>query len=115
MNKFKKKYSFEKRRDESLSVINKYPDRLPIIVQRDNKSELPEVDKCKYLVPRNMTMSQFSFVIRKRIQLEPSQAIFITINHALVASSKLLSEVYEEQKNEDGFLYVIYTGENTFG
>jgi len=115
MNNFQKKHSFEKRRDESLSVINKYPDRLPIIVQRDNKSELPEVDKCKYLVPRNMTMSQFSFVIRKRIQLEPSQAIFITINHTLVASSKLLSEVYEEEKDEDGFLYVIYTGENTFG
>ena len=115
MNNFQKKFSFEKRRDESLSVITKYPDRLPIIVQRDNKSELPEVDKCKYLVPRNMTMSQFSFVIRKRIKLEPSQAIFITINHALVTSSKLLSEVYEEQKDEDGFLYVIYTGENTFG
>jgi GABA(A) receptor-associated protein len=115
MNNFQKKHSFEKRRDESLSVINKYPDRLPIIVQKDHKSELPGVDKCKYLVPRNMTMSQFSFVIRKRIKLEPSQAIFITINHTLVASSKLLSDVYEEQKDEDGFLYVIYTGENTFG
>jgi len=115
MNNFQKKYSFEKRREDSQSVITKYPERIPIIVQRGDKSELPTIDKIKYLVPREMTMSQFSFVIRKRIKLEPSQAIFITINNTLVTNSKLLSEIYEENKDEDGFLYVTYTGENTFG
>jgi GABA(A) receptor-associated protein len=115
MNNFKNKHSFEKRRTDSISVRDKYPDRIPIIVQKEMKSTLPEVDKCKYLVPMNMTMSQFSFVIRKRIQLKPHEAIFITINNSLVASSKTLSELYEEQKDEDGFLYVVYTSENTFG
>mgnify|MGYP003991162905 CR=1 FL=1 len=115
MNNFQKKHSFEKRRADSQSVITKYPERIPIIVQRGDKSELPVIDKSKYLVPRDMTMSQFSFVIRKRIKLEPSQAIFITINNTLVTNSKLLSEIYEENKDPDGFLYVTYTGENTFG
>lgn len=27
----------------------------------------------------------------------------------------LMSTVYEEQKDEDGFLYVQYSGESTFG
>jgi len=115
MNNFKNKYSFEKRSSDAISVMDKYPDRIPIIVQKESRSTLPEVDKCKYLVPRNMTMSQFSFVIRKRIKLEPYQAIFITVNSLLVASSKSLSEVYEENKDEDGFLYVVYTSEHTFG
>ena len=115
MNNFQKKHSFEKRRDDSQSVIKKYPERIPIIVQLGDKSELPKIDKIKYLVPRDMTMSQFSFVVRKRIKLEPSQAIFITINNTLVTNSKLLSEIYEENKDPDGFLYVTYTGENTFG
>lgn len=27
----------------------------------------------------------------------------------------LMSSVYEEKKDDDGFLYVTYSGENTFG
>lgn len=115
MNNFKKKFTFEKRRSDATNVLEKYPERIPIIVSKQDKSNLPEVDKSKYLVPKNMKMSQFSFVIRKRIQLEPSQAIFLTVNGILVASSKTLYEIYSEQKDEDGFLYVIYTSENTFG
>lgn len=115
MNNFKKKYPFDKRKNDANTVLEKYPERIPIVVQRQENSELPEVDKCKYLVPKDMTMSQFTFVIRKRIKLESSQAIFVSVNHSLVASSKLLSDVYHEQKDEDGFLYVFYTSENTFG
>lgn len=29
--------------------------------------------------------------------------------------SALLGALYEEHKDEDGFLYVAYSGENTFG
>ena len=30
-------------------------------------TKLDDIDKCKYLVPKDMTMGQFLFVIRKRI------------------------------------------------
>ena len=33
----------------------------------------------------------------------------------LVVEAALMSTVYEEQKDEDGFLYVQYSGESTFG
>lgn len=26
-----------------------------------------------------------------------------------------MSKIYEEKKGDDGFLYVVYSGENTFG
>lgn len=32
-----------------------------------------------------------------------------------VLNSASVGEVYEEHKDEDGFLYVQYSGENTFG
>ena len=112
---FKKKNSFEKRKKEASSVLEKYPDRIPIIVQKHNTCELPDIDKSKYLVPKDMNMSQFSFIIRKRIKLDPSQAIFITIGHSLAASNKTLTELYNDNKDEDGFLYMLYTNENTFG
>ena len=75
VNQFKEKYSFEKRKNESDKVSQKYKDRSPIIVQRHHSSDLPNVDKCKYLVPKDMTMSQFTFVIRKGIQLDPSSSL----------------------------------------
>lgn len=32
-----------------------------------------------------------------------------------VAAAALMSSVYEDHKDEDGFLYITYSGENTFG
>ena len=31
------------------------------------------------------------------------------------AAGAVMSAIYEEKKDEDGFLYVTYSGENTFG
>lgn len=114
-NNFKEKNLFEKREIEASQIIKKYPERIPIIVQKYYTSELPEIDKVKYLVPKDMTMSQFIFTIRKRVQLESNQALFIWVNNGLVTSSKTMSHIYDDEKDEDGFLYIYYTNENTFG
>tara|TARA_B100001094_G_scaffold332622_1_gene405494 strand:- start:1893 stop:2243 length:351 start_codon:yes stop_codon:yes gene_type:complete len=114
-NKFKLKSTFEKRKQESDTIKQKYPDRIPIIVQKHIKSTLNDVDKCKYLVPKDMTMGQFLFVVRKRIKLGPEQALFITVNGTLVSSVKTIGDISFDLSDEDGFLYVIYTNENTFG
>ena len=60
-------------------------------------------------------MNQFIYVIRKRINLEPSQSIFLMVNHQLCPSNTPLNSVYEELADKDGFLYITYTSENTFG
>ena len=112
---FKNKYTFEKRYQESKKVLDKYSERIPIIVEKLNDSELPDIDKCKYLVPKEMSISQFMFVIRKRIKLLPSQTLFFTINGKMISSSQLLLEIYDNEKDKDGFLYITYTNENTFG
>ena len=114
-NKFKLKSTFEKRKQESDNIKKKYPDRIPIIVQKHVKSTLNEVDKCKYLVPKDMTMGQFLFVIRRRVKLEPSHALFITVNGLMATAMKTIGEVYETEQDDDGFVYMLYTNENTFG
>merc|ERR1711871_213674 len=53
--------------------------------------------------------------IRKRIKMSSEKAIFIFINSVLPPTAALMSSIYEEQKDEDGFLYITYSGENTFG
>ncbi|CAH0477326.1 hypothetical protein KXD40_001990 [Peronospora effusa] len=115
MSSFKKEHSFEKRQAEAQRIRSKYPDRIPVICEKADRSDIPDIDKKKYLVPADLTVGQFVYVIRKRIKLSPEKAIFIFINNVLPPTAALMSNIYEEQKDVDGFLYITYSGENTFG
>lgn len=110
---FKDKHSYNKRLQESTRIKLKYPDRIPIIVDQDKN--LPIIDKQKFLVPCDLTVGQFMFVLRKRITLKPEDAIFLFVNNSLPPTSTILSKIYGSEKDEDGFLYVNISGENTFG
>ena len=68
-----------KRKQESLKIREKYPDRVPIICEKDPKSKMKDIDKTKYLVPNDLTVSQFSFIIRKRLELDKSSALFLLV------------------------------------
>lgn len=112
---FKKKHSFEERLIESKRIILKYPDRIPIILEQSKSSGLPELDKQKYLVPRDLTMGQFSYVIRKRIKLPSNKAMFLIVNKKMINTGENIERIYEKNKDEDNFMYVVISGESTFG
>ena len=112
---FKKKNEYSKRLIESTNIKQKYKDRIPIIVERYKESKLPEIDKSKYLVPKDMNLGQFVYIIRRRIKLDANQALFVTVNGQLGGSATIISDLYDIHKDEDGFLYIVYTSENTFG
>ena len=96
-------------------IKNKYPNRIPIIVKKKKDCELPDIDKSKFLVQKDMIINQFIYIIRKKINLKPNEAIFVTINNQMCISNQSLSEIYDKHKNDDGFLYITYSSENTFG
>jgi len=112
---YKVNNSFEKRAKESALIRQKYPERVPIIVEKVKSSSVPQIDKIKYLTPKDLSVSQFVYVIRKRIKLSEQEAIFLFIDGNIPCSSSYLGQVYEEFKDEDGFLYINYTNENVFG
>ncbi|MFS7934017.1 putative autophagy protein Atg8 ubiquitin [Helianthus anomalus] len=112
---FKLQHPPEKRRAESTRIRDKYPDRVPVIVERAERSDLADIDKNKYLVPADLTVGQFVYVVRKRIKLSAEKAIFVFVKNVLPPTAALMSAIYEENKDEDGFLYMTYSGENTFG
>ncbi len=114
---YKTEFSFDNRLSEATRVINKYPDRIPIICERSLTApyDCPIIDKKKYLVPRNLTMGQFLYVIRKRLHLSPDKALFLFVKNTIVSSSCLMSQVYAKYKDYDQYLYVTYSQENTFG
>lgn len=114
---FVKTHPFEKRRAQGINILTKYADRIPVIVEKARSADktVPDVDKKKFLVTRDMTLGQFVFVIRKRLVLAPEKAIFVFINNTIPPTSALMSDIYETHKSADGFLYMVYNGENTFG
>lgn len=116
MSDYKSQHTFESRLEESTRIKEKFPGRIPVIVERCKvTSNIPDIDKKKFLVPSDLSVSQFIFIIRKRIQLPSEMALFLFVNQTLPTTSTLIRELYEEHQNPDGFLYMEYSGENTFG
>lgn len=113
---FKNKYPFEKRKEESSRIRQKYPDRYPIICERGRGADLPSIDRKKYLVPSDISVANFMYIIRKRIKIAPEKSIFLFFGDTqLLPSNMLISMAYEQYHDEDGFLYIQYNGESTFG
>jgi GABA(A) receptor-associated protein len=114
---FKQTHSFEDRINETQRIMEKYPDRIPVICERAKTAskDCPDIDKHKYLVPDDLTIGQFVYVIRKRLKLPPEKAIFLFINGFIPPSSFLITNIYNSYRDNDGYLYINYTFENTFG
>ena len=114
---FKTLNSLQNRCEESSRILKKYPERIPIICERSTSttSDCPEIDKNKYLVNIDLTFGQFIYVIRQRIKIPQDKALFIFINGFIPSSSQYLGDTYYYHKDSDGFLYITYSYENTFG
>jgi GABA(A) receptor-associated protein len=112
-SEFKKKITLEKRKEQAKIIMEKYPNRLPIICETSGK--LPELDKHKYLIPEDLKSSSFMYVIRKRIKLQPEKAMYFFVNNKLLQANSEMSQIYHKYKDEDGFLYIYACSESTFG
>lgn len=117
---FKQEHTFDKRKAEADKILEKYPDRIPVICEKHERShDIPDIDKKKYLVPSDLTVGQFAYVIRRRIRIAPEKSIFIYVDkdnsQTMTNTALQMSSIYEEKKDKDGFLYITYAGENIFG
>jgi len=112
---YKEEHSFEKRRAEGEKIRKKYPDRVPVIVEKAPKSRIGSLDKKKYLVPSELSVGQFYFLIRKRIQLRAEDALFFFVNNAIPPTSATMGSLYQEHHEEDFFLYIACSDENVYG
>jgi GABA(A) receptor-associated protein len=115
--KFKNTYSLADRIKESQRIMKLYPDRVPVICERSElaDSNCPIIDKKKYLVPRGLTVGQFIHIIRSRMQLPYEKALYLFIQGTIPSSSNMMETIYDYYADNDGFLYITYSFENTFG
>jgi GABA(A) receptor-associated protein len=101
---------------KSQFILEKYPDRVPLIIQPSkNDRDAYPIDKSKYITPRDLTLMQLQQIIRKRIRFPAENALFLFINNKIYPVTSLIGTIYDDNKDTDGFLYVTYCQESTFG
>jgi GABA(A) receptor-associated protein len=80
-----------------------------VIVEKAPRADIADIDKKKYLVPGDLTVAQFTYVIRKRIKLSPEQALWVFVeteengkrSQVLPPTSHTMNNVYHDYKDED--------------
>jgi len=55
----------KKEKKNVIDYVIIFQKKVPIICEKDPKSRIKNIDKSKYLIPGDLTASQFSFMIRK--------------------------------------------------
>ena len=111
--KFKKIYNnIDERKEDRIRVMQLYPDKIPLIIEKDPKSILKDIDKNKYLLPDNLSVYQLRLMVQKRIGISFEDKIFFLIKgYILLKDDKIsMQDLYEKYKDpQDGFLYIGYT------
>ena len=124
---FKKNYNIQERKDEAIRIRYKHPERVPVIITKNPGSQLEDIKTTKYLFPIEYTIPQILCIIRKRITLKEHDALTIFVQtpdgkEVLPSYSSSIAslfmdyvESYKTHPKYDGYLYIIYSNENTFG
>lgn len=119
MNDFKVKYTVDYRKRESNRILTTHVDKVPVIISKASKICPKSVlDRNKFIVPNDLTVGQFLFVIRRHLpELKPHEGLFLYLESTndIPATSDSMKIVYDKYMDEDGFLYIKITGESIFG
>lgn len=96
-------------------IFSSGSNRVPVIIRQSNSSRLPCLDKNKFLINPDMLLSEFKYIIQRRLNLRFSQALFLFIDFELVNNTISIGELYNRKKSQDNVLYLTYCEENVFG
>ena len=116
---FCKELSIKKRKKLNRLVMDKHPEKIPIILEYEETfpHEL-RTKQCKYLVNNTFRVFEFTSILRTKISIGKSQGLLMYINgekKILIEQSKMLSSVYNDNASHDGFLYISLGIENIYG
>ena len=110
---YKERLSLEERKQQSTNILTKYPTSVPVFIDSSSMHKL--IDKPKFVIPDGFTIGQLMMSIRARMKMNAATALFVFIDNQLIPVTTVISSIYESHKDEDGYMYVCCSEENTFG
>ncbi|KAL3100380.1 hypothetical protein niasHS_001683 [Heterodera schachtii] len=114
---FKLRKTIVERKRMVQEIMRQQTDKVPLIIERmKDERFLPLLSHCKYLVPAHFTVADVMQIVRRRLQLHPDQAFYLVVNEkSWVTISMTVGQLYDQEKDEDGFLYIVYASQHAFG
>jgi hypothetical protein len=104
---------------KSRLLVTKYPNNIPVILEKSSTDKiLPDITKTKYIMPKDMTVSNIIQILRTNMKgsvNEYSGIYLICDENIMLSGAQSVEYLYNNYKNKDGFLYIQYCGENVFG
>ena len=80
-------------------------------------SKIKDLEKTKYIIPKDFTVSHFSILLRNKLELKSERSFFLLAKgkYAIVGETSI-DDIYERYADKsDGFLYIGYCEEKYFG
>lgn len=113
---FQMRYTFNERKMESERLRHKFPDYIPLIIESSDTHRTAQLEKPRQLFKSCVEISQIIISIRRQIKLNEKEALFLFVANRVVPSlTRTICELYNEYADKDGFLYITYSVENTYG
>ncbi|KAA8913717.1 hypothetical protein FN846DRAFT_750058, partial [Sphaerosporella brunnea] len=64
--------------------------------------------------PPELRVGEFMYKIRKSINMPAAIAVYLMVDDCTTIPSKTFGEYYEEARDPDGWLYLVWAEESTF-
>ena len=109
---FKSK-TLEERKKKSETYIEQNPERVPVFII--NKKAAFQLERLKFLIPKTYKIQSLLKTIRNSNKLNKEQSLYISSNKRILSIVKEIGEIYNDDKDEDGFLYLEVTNIEAFG
>lgn len=112
------KISLEKRKQISNNLLTKHRDYVPIIALNSDPKSTPFLNKFKFIGKKEHTFGKFLLEAKSSSYiLDSNRALFFFCGDAgkIIRDNELLGDLYNKYRDPDGFLYINYMAENTFG
>ncbi|MCP9265615.1 Metalloendopeptidase [Dirofilaria immitis] len=97
-------HSHSTRKDAS-EARQQQPNKIPVVIERFEGR-----------MPDHITIAELMQIVRRRLQLHPDQTFFLLVNEkSMVSNSMNMYQLYQQEADQDGFLYMVYTSQPAFG
>jgi GABA(A) receptor-associated protein len=114
-NTYQKLFSFEQRFNESSKNMYSNPKHVAVYIEKSKNSKIEDLNKHKFLICKETTVGFLVKLVRERLQVKAEKGIYLYVGNTIPTSSSLIGDVYDLHHDADGFLYLYFDVESTFG